>query len=292
MKPRVLLTGAHGQVGRLVVMLLKDRTELLALGRQELDLTDVAAIRATVAEYAPDFIINAAAYTAVDLAETEKVTADQINHIAVAVLAEAAAAVDAVLLHISTDYVFDGHGDTPFTETDSPAPVSSYGRSKLAGEQAAMTAWQKVIVLRTAWVFAEQGQNFVRTILRFARDRSELSVVNDQVGGPTHAGDIASALVKIMWYIHQHAFSQWGIYHFSGMPYVSWFEFTDAILAATRQKGYTGPLAELKPVSSEAFVRPAQRPANSRLDCQKIQQVFGIEPSNWRSKLDNINEYL
>jgi len=291
-KPRVLLTGAHGQVGRLVAALLKDNTELFAFGRQELDLTDVSAIRATVAECAPDFIINAAAYTAVDLAETEEFKADQINHVAVAVLAEAAATTNAVLLHISTDYVFDGNGDKPFSESDMPAPVSSYGRSKLAGEQAAIAAWQKVIVLRTAWVFAEQGQNFVRTILRFAREKSELSVVNDQIGGPTHAGDIASALVKIMWHIHEHSFSQWGIYHFSGLPYVSWFEFTDAILQTTRQKGYTGPLAELRAVSSEAFVRPAKRPANSRLDCQKIQQIFGIEPSNWRSKLENINEYL
>jgi dTDP-4-dehydrorhamnose reductase len=292
MKPRVLLTGAQGQVGRLVAALLKDSTELFAFGRAELDLTDAAAIRATVADYAPDFIINAAAYTAVDLAETEAFKADQINHVAVAVLAEAAAAANAVLLHISTDYVFDGNGKQPFTEADVPAPVSSYGRSKLAGEQAAMALWHKVIVLRTAWVFAEQGQNFVRTILRFAREKSELSVVNDQIGGPTHAGDIASALVKMMWHIHQHSFDQWGVYHFSGMPYVSWFEFTDAILTAARQHGYIGPLAELKAVTSEAFVRPAKRPANSRLDCHKIQQVFGIEPSDWRSKLENINEYL
>lgn len=292
MKPRVLLTGAHGQVGRLIAALLKDNTELFAFGRQELDLTDASAILATVAECAPDFIINAAAYTAVDLAETEELKAAQINHVAVAVLAEAAAAANAVLLHISTDYVFDGKGDKPFVETDLPAPVSSYGRSKLAGEQAALAAWQKVIVLRTAWVFAEQGQNFVRTILRFAREKSELSVVNDQIGGPTHAGDIAAALVKIMWHIHQHTFSQWGIYHFSGMPYVSWFEFTEAILLATRQQGDAGSLAELRPVSSDAFVRPAKRPANSRLDCHKIRKTFGIEPSNWRSKLENINEYL
>lgn len=292
MKPRVLLTGAQGQVGRLVAVLLNGSTELMALGRHELDLTDAAAIRATVAEFAPHFIINAAAYTAVDLAETEEAKADQINHMAVAVLAEAAAAVNAVLLHISTDYVFDGNGDKPFVETDLPAPVSSYGRSKWAGEQAAIAAWQKVIVLRTAWVFAEQGQNFVRTILRFAREKSELNVVNDQIGGPTHAGDIASALVKMMWHIHRHPFSHWGIYHFSGMPYVSWFEFTDAILLAARQQGYTGPLAKLMPVNSDAFVRPAKRPANSRLDCQKIRETFGIEPSDWRSKLENINEYL
>lgn len=292
MKPRVLLTGAHGQVGRLIAELLKDSTELFDFGRQQLDLTDMGAIRRTVAACAPDFIINAAAYTAVDLAETEEKKADQINHVAVAVLAEAAAAANAVLLHISTDYVFDGHGDKPFAETDIPAPVSSYGRSKLAGEQAAIAAWQKVIVLRTAWVFAEQGQNFVRTILRFAREKSEISVVNDQIGGPTHAGDIASALVKIMWHIQQHSFCQWGIYHFSGMPYVSWFEFTEAILGSARQHGYFGPLAELRAVGSEAFVRPAKRPANSRLDCRKIQQVFGIEPSDWRTKLENINEYL
>lgn len=292
MKPRVLLTGAQGQVGRLVAALLNDSTELFAVGRQELDLTDAEAIRETVVQYAPDFIINAAAYTAVDLAETEESKADQINHVAVAVLAEAAAAVDAVLLHISTDYVFDGNGERPFTETDTPAPVSSYGRSKLAGEQAAMAVWHKVIVLRTAWVFAEQGQNFVRTILRFAREKAELSIVNDQTGGPTHAGDIAAALVTIMWHIRQHKFSDWGIYHFSGTPYVSWFEFTNAILDAARQQGYAGPLAELRPVSSDAFVRPAKRPANSRLDCSKIRQVFGIKPSNWRMKLENINEYL
>ena len=292
MKPRVLLTGAQGQVGRLIAELLRDTTELFAFVRQELDLTDITAIRRTVAECAPDFIINAAAYTAVDLAETEEEKADQINHLAVAVLAEAAAAADAVLLHISTDYVFDGNGDKPFTEADLPAPVSSYGRSKLAGEQAAIAACQKLIVLRTAWVFAEQSQNFVRTILRLAREKTALSVVNDQIGGPTHAGDIAAALVTIMWHIQQHAFNQWGIYHFSGMPYVSWFEFTEAILASARQHGYNGPLAELRPVSSDAFIRPAKRPANSRLDCLKIQQVFGIEPSNWRSKLENINEYL
>lgn len=292
MRTRVLVTGAQGQVGRLLVAMLQDCAEVFAFDRQQLDLADFEAIRTAVTTIRPDFIFNAAAYTAVDLAESEIEKAEQINHLAVATLAQAAAETNAVFIHISTDYVFDGCGARAFNEQDLTAPVSVYGRTKLAGEQAALRDWHKVIVLRTAWVFAEHGQNFVRTILRFAREKQELTIVDDQVGGPTHAADIAAALVKIMWHIIEKPFNQWGIYHFSGMPYVSWFEFTQAILHSLRKSGFSGHLAELKPVGSEAYVRPAKRPANSRLDCHKIQQVFGISPSDWRQKLENINEYL
>lgn len=292
MNSQVLVIGAHGQVGQLVVAHLAGAFQVHAWSRADVDLTDIALLQQKIVTLKPAYVINAAAYTAVDKAESEPELADLVNHQAVAAMAKACAEVDAVLLHLSTDYVFAGTGEHAYTEADATGPVSVYGQTKLAGEQAALALWHKVIVIRTAWVFAENGQNFVKTILKFAREKSELTVVDDQIGGPTHADDIAIALVSIVAQLEAGLTNAWGIYHFSGYPYVSWYQFTQALLDSLREGGYSGVLAALKPVDSSQFVRPARRPANSRLNCQKIESVFGIMPSDWQQHIRHLTGYL
>jgi dTDP-4-dehydrorhamnose reductase len=289
---RFLITGANGQVGYCLTQQLKDKYEILAVDRNELDITDQSAVKNAVENFRPDVIINAAAHTAVDRAETEVELSEAINVKGPQYLAEAAKNVDAAILHISTDYVFDGQREGKYKETDATDPQGVYGKTKLEGEQAVAKANDKFIVLRTAWVFGEHGNNFVKTMLRLAKTRDTLGVVADQIGGPTYAGDIAAALIHISERIINNLNVEYGIYHFSGEPYVSWCDFAKMIFIEAVSQNVLKRAPLVNSITTADYPTPAKRPANSCLDLTKIQQVFGIQPSNWQKALKNIKAYV
>ena len=289
---KVLVTGSNGQVGYCLVQQLRQQNaDFLALDRDQLDITQRQAVWQTVSDYRPDVIINAAAHTAVDKAESEAEQAFAINRDGAAYLAEAAQQIGAAMLHISTDYVFDGQATQPYTETDATAPQGVYGHSKLAGEQAVLAACSRSIILRTAWVFGEHGHNFVKTMLRLGRERDSLGIVSDQHGAPTYAGDIAAALLHIAHHITQGKPTEYGIYHFSGKPYVSWYQFAEAIFQQAQQQGILANTPQLLAIATPDYPTPAKRPANSCLQLDKIQQVFGISPSDWQQALTQLAPY-
>ena len=243
--------------------------------------------------FRPDYIINAAAYTAVDKAENDAERAFAVNRDGARHLAEAAEAAGAVMLHISTDYVFDGAGGAPYDEAAPTAPQNIYGASKLAGEQAVLAACRRAVVMRTSWVFGANGQNFVKTMLRLGRERDSLGIVADQYGAPTAAADIAAALITI---VRRHTPEQLaeraGIYHYCGSPYASWFEFAETIFAEAAAQGVLAKIPAVKPIATADYPTPAKRPADSRLDCGKIRAVFGIGPCDWHSALSDLQPYL
>lgn len=288
---KVLITGSNGQVGTALQQQWQGKATLLTLTREELDITDRDAVLARVHAFQPDIIINAAAYTAVDKAESDMAPAQAVNIDGVRYLAEAAKAENAAFLHLSTDYVFDGTKIGEYTEDDSVSPQSVYGRSKLAGEQAALHHHDKTLVLRTSWVFGEHGHNFVKTMLRLAKTRDTLSVVNDQLGGPTYAGDIAAALITISEQIIRGTTVDYGIYHYSGRPYVSWYEFARTIFAEAVAQGILPQAPQLHPITTDGYPTPAKRPANSCLNLDKIQRAFNIAPSDWQQALKALHLY-
>lgn len=288
---KFLITGANGQVGYCLTQQLQGEHEILAVGHNELDIIDQSAVKKAIENFCPNVIINAAAHTAVDRAETEIELSKAINVKGPQYLAEAAKSVGAAILHISTDYVFDGQRAGKYKESDVTDPQGVYGRTKLEGEQAVAAANDKFIVLRTAWVFGEHGNNFVKTMLRLAKTRDTLGVVADQVGGPTYAGDIAKALIQIAEKIIAGEKVEYGVYHLTGEPYVSWYEFAKAIFAEAVSQNVLEKLPLVNAITTADYPTPAKRPANSCLDLTKIQQVFGIQPSDWQKALKNIKAY-
>lgn len=283
---RILVFGTTGQLARELVRRTPPHVALTALGRDRADLADPAACARVVETCAADLVINAAAHTAVDQAESEPALADKVNGTAPGAMAAAAARRRLPFLHVSTDYVFDGSGTRPWREDDPTAPLGAYGRSKLLGERLIAEAGGSAVILRTAWVFSAHGKNFVKTMLRLGADCDTLSVVDDQWGGPTAAADIADALFTIA-----GAFGQGrghpGIYHFAGSPTVSWADFAEAIFAVSglpRKPAITR-------IPTKAYPTPAQRPANSALDCSRILATYGIKQPDWHKSLsDVINE--
>jgi dTDP-4-dehydrorhamnose reductase len=292
---KILVVGCNGQVGSCLVKQLSIRkgVTLLAVNREKLDITDKMAVERCVIGFQPQIIINAAAYTAVDKAELEHEQSYAINCDGARYLAQAATAVNAVFMHISTDYVFSGDKKGIYSEGDLTAPQGVYGASKLAGEVAISDACARYIILRTAWVFGEQGNNFVKTMMRLAKTRDSLGVVADQFGGPTYAGDIAQALVSIAEAIiaKGEKFNDYGIYHFSGLPHVSWYEFAQVIFASGKEQGILKTTPSLKALATDEYPTPAKRPANSKLDTTKITTTFGITASDWQSALIQIQAY-
>ena len=288
---KFLITGAKGQVGYCLTQQLQGKHEILAVDRDELDITDQSAVKNAVENFRPDVIINAAAHTAVDRAETEIELSEAINVKGPQYLAEAAKNVGAAILHISTDYVFDGQREGKYKETDATDPQGVYGKTKLEGEQAVAKENDKFIVLRTAWVFGEHGNNFVKTMLRLAKTRDTLGVVADQIGGPTYAGDIAASLIQIAEKIIAGEDVQYGIYHFTGEPYVSWCDFAKAIFDEAVSQNVLEKALLVNAITTADYPTPAKRPANSCLDLTKIQQVFGIQASDWKKALKNIQAY-
>ena len=289
---KILITGKNGQVGSRLVDQLSTMSDvtLLALDRDKLDITDATQVNKIVAEFNPNIIINAAAYTAVDKAEQESELAYAINRDGPHNLAVAANEINATIIHISTDYVFTGDSLGSYVETDNTNPQGEYGRSKQAGEQAVAQACPKHIILRTAWVFGEHGNNFVKTMLRLAKTRDTLGVVADQFGGPTYAGDIAKAIVAISKQITDGN-QAYGVYHYSGFPHVSWHTFAEKIFNIAVEQGVLKKSIQVHPIMTQDYPTPAKRPANSRLNCHKIDSAFGIVQSDWQAALIRIQEY-
>ncbi len=280
---RVLVFGTTGQLGRELARRVPAEVTLIALGRDRADLADPAACAAAIRDANADLVINAAAYTAVDQAESEVALADTINGDTPGAMAHAAATGGLPFLHVSTDYVFDGSGARPWREDDRVAPIGAYGASKLKGERLVAEAGGRSVILRTAWVFSAHGRNFVKTMLRVGAERDALSVVDDQRGGPTAAADIADALFVIA-----RAFGEGrgvpGIFHFAGAPTVTWADFAEAIFAASRLP--RKPVVSRIPTS--AYPTPAKRPENSALDCSRILGTYGISQPDWRKSLSDV----
>ena len=291
--PRILITGGSGQVGCCLKAQLEGYAELSVPDSSALNIADRRSVRQAVETFRPDYIINAAAYTAVDKAESDAERAFAVNRDGACHLAEAAEAAGAAMLHISTDYVFDGAGGAPYDEAAPTAPQNIYGASKLAGEQAVLAACRRAVVMRTSWVFGAHGQNFVKTMLRLGRERDSLGIVADQYGAPTAAADIAAALITIVrCHTPEQLAERAGIYHYCGNPYASWFEFAETIFAEAAAQGVLAKIPAVKPIATADYPTPAKRPADSRLDCGKIRTVFGIGPCNWHSALSDLRPYL
>ncbi|MFN7050497.1 MAG: dTDP-4-dehydrorhamnose reductase [Gemmobacter sp.] len=272
----VLVFGQTGQVAR---ELARQAPDAVHLGRGQADLSDPAACTAAIRAHAPAVVINAAAYTAVDRAETDEATALQVNGAAPGAMAQACADLGIPFLHVSTDYVFDGSGTAPWKPEDPVAPLGAYGRSKLAGEQAVRAAGGRHVILRTSWVFSSHGANFVKTMLRLGADRPALRVVADQIGGPTPAGGIAAALLTMADALRQGAAG--GTYHYAGAPDTSWACFARETFAQA------GLAVTVEDIPTEAYPTPARRPLNSRLDCATLAD-FGIARPDWQQALAEV----
>ena len=288
---RILVTGKNGQLGRSIQKLVNSGTKIdnnqspnnfIFVGREELDLSSESSIRHYFGNNKFDIIINCAAYTQVDRAEQEAELANQINHLAVKQLASIASNQRAKLLHISTDYVFDGASNKPYIETDIPNPVNVYGKTKLAGEQALQTVMPiNAIIIRTSWLYSEYGNNFVKTMLRLGKERDEISVVSDQIGSPTYATDLADAIFEI---IKHKKFRDIGqttqTYHYSNEGEISWYEFAKEIFKIEKIE------CEVNSIATKQYPTPAKRPRNTIMKKDKIVEVFNIKISNWKSSLN------
>ena len=279
---RILVAGGQGQVGSALAQQGREKgLDLVAMGRSDLDITNAGSIATTFKKYQPELLINAAAYTAVDKAELEAELAFAINETAVALLADACATANIPLLHISTDYVFDGSKEGLYSENDPVNPLAVYGKSKEAGERALRERVERHIILRTSWVFGVQGNNFVKTMVHLARERERLTVVADQFGGPSSARGIAEALLAIAAQYEKAGAVAWGTYHYCQKPYVSWHQFAQAILERATGMGLVDHSVEVAPIPSSNFPTPVKRPANSRLDTTALKNTFNFYDSNW-----------
>jgi dTDP-4-dehydrorhamnose reductase len=303
MSLKILLTGKNGQIGRDLQVLLSKLGTLTALDRQQLDLATPDSVRAVIRDLRPNLIVNAAAYTAVDRAESEPELAQTVNGDALVVMAQEARDIGAVIVHYSTDYVFDGAKQTPYLETDATNPINVYGKTKLAGEQALQCSGVPYIILRTSWVYATRGHNFLLTILKFASEREELRIVDDQIGAPTWSRAVADATCRILGRIggskstRSSLENRSGIYHLTAAGQATWFGFARAILedcasAPKLGRWYTEatqgrPLKTKRviPIPSAEFPVPARRPANSLLSNSKVKSVFNVDLPDWRTEL-------
>ncbi len=280
---KILITGLHGQVSQALQQQLQGLGELIVLGRDQLDLANTDQIRQQVRAHCPDLIINAAAHTAVDQAESEPDAAFAINAIGPGILAEEAKALGIPLIHYSTDYVFDGSKPAPYTEADIPNPLGVYGQSKLAGEQAIAAVGGKYLILRTSWVYSSHGKNFLLTMQRLLQEKPHMRIVADQIGAPTWAGTIANSTRTLIERWQAGAAGEWGVYHLTAQGETSWFGFAEAIAQQLRAEGKA--CAELEAIPSSAYPTPAKRPLNSRLDCDRLQQQWHVSQPHWQDAL-------
>jgi dTDP-4-dehydrorhamnose reductase len=287
--PKIIVTGANGQLGKEIraIATAYPAYQFIFLSREDLPIHHFETVRNFFEITKPRFCINCAAYTAVDKAEEEKELAFQINAEAVGVLAAVCKKYITQFIHISTDYVFDGTATAPYKEDAVTNPVNTYGATKLKGEQEALQYDPSSIIIRTSWVYSEFGKNFVKTMMKLMSEREELKVVNDQVGSPTYAADLAEAILQII-SNSQSAINNWhpGIYHFSNSGTISWYDFAVAI------KEISGSKCNILPIPSSNFPTPAKRPSYSVFDKQKIQSAFGIVLKDWRNSLADCIEKL
>ncbi len=287
--PRVLILGAGGQLGAELARQFTDSRadawEVRAMGRAEVDFTDLDAVRQAVRGFAPTVTINAAAYTAVDRAEAERDLAFTVNAAAPGALAEEMTRLGGWLLHYSTDYVFNGSGELPWRETDTTGPLNVYGASKLAGELAIAASGAKHLIFRTSWVYAAEGRNFLHTMLRLGRERERLTIVSDQIGAPTTAEALAAATLSVVEQVVDGREPEPGLYHLACAGETSWAGFAEAIFAAFAARQRPPVVA---PIPTEEYPTPAQRPRNSRLSCDKFAGEFGERLPDWRAALDSV----
>ncbi|MFY9655110.1 MAG: dTDP-4-dehydrorhamnose reductase [Methylocystis sp.] len=282
---RIVVTGVKGQVASSLLERAKARCDIVALGRPDLDLADRDSVLRALEAAQADAIVNAAAYTAVDKAEQEETLAFRVNAEGAAHVAEAAARIGAPLLQFSTDYVFDGALKRPYVETDQTNPTGAYGRSKLEGDKRVRAAQPDSVVLRTAWVYSPFGANFVRTMLRLGETREEVGVVADQLGNPSSALDIADALIALAErLVSDRSADLRGVFHMAGQGEASWADLAEATFAAAERSGRK--LVRVKRITTADYPTPAKRPANSRLDCGKLERVFGVALPPWRASLE------
>jgi dTDP-4-dehydrorhamnose reductase len=284
---KVLLTGGSGQLGRALIATQPDGLDLITPSSRQLDMSRVAKLAASVQEIGPDAILNAAAYTAVDRAESEPELAQRINGDAVGILAGCCRRAGIPFIHVSTDFVFSGEHTLPYIPADATAPLNVYGASKLAGEQAAFAANPESYVIRTSWVYSEHGQNFVKTMLRLAREGNSLRVVDDQVGSPTYARNLAS----YMWRVFERQPAE-RLLHYADDGQLSWYEFATAIMELSVELGLLDKLPQISPVPGSAYETAAQRPAYSVLDCSSSLQALGLQAVDWRVGLRAMLERL
>ena len=274
---KILVTGSNGQLGKELQRICNTMPgyEFVFLSKSDMPVNQFEMVRHIFNTLKPAYCINCAAYTAVDKAEEEKDLAFEINGEAVGVLAAVCLEHETKFIHISTDYVFDGKGDKPYLESDETSPVNAYGASKLKGEEEAFKYNPDSLIIRTSWVYSEFGKNFVKTMLRLMADKNSISVVNDQVGSPTYAADLADVILKII------QLQEWkpGIYHFSNEGVITWFDFANAI------KEIASTNTAIHPISTAEFPTPAQRPVYSVFNKQKIQDAFGIKLKDWKASL-------
>ena len=282
---KILLTGITGQVGRELQQTLTSIGEVIGVGRQELDLSQPEQIKQQIAQIKPHIIVNAGAYTAVDKAENESELAMAINANAPKAMAQAAQELDATLVHISTDYVFNGQNHTPYLETDLTDPLGVYGKSKLLGETGVRENCDRHIILRTAWVYGSKGHgNFVKTMLRLGENREELKVVGDQIGSPTWSYDIAQAITNLLGQSTEDSTTK-GTYHFSNSGVASWYDLAVAIFAEAKSLGFPLKIERVLPITTADYPTPAQRPAYSVLSKQKYINTTKVYPPHWRESL-------
>ncbi|WP_107670768.1 dTDP-4-dehydrorhamnose reductase [Cyanothece sp. BG0011] len=281
---KILLTGSDGQVGQDLQQTLIPLGEIVATNRQQLDLTSPNNIRQVIQEIQPDIIVNSAAYTAVDKAESEADLAFAVNGIAPAIIAEEAKKIGAFLLHISTDYVFDGTKNTPYLETDKTHPIGVYGQTKLAGEQGIEKNGDRYVILRTAWVYGTEGKgNFVKTMLRLGKEKEQLGIVSDQVGSPTWSYDIANTITQMLTQLNLAQTRE--IYHFTNSGVASWYDLAVATFAEAKNMGYPLKIKQVNPITTEDYPTPAKRPHYSVLSGKKTAKLLGKNAPYWRDSL-------
>ena len=288
---KILILGSQGQLGRcLYDQFSQTDYDLIYHSRADTDIADFTETSENLIALNPDIVVNATAYTAVDLAETHESLAYQVNHFAVDNLASQCEKIGSFLIHVSTDYVFDGTASRPYKEEDKTNPKSVYGASKLAGEIAIQRTDCRFLIIRTSWVFSEYGNNFFKTMLRLGAERETLSIVGDQIGCPTYAQDIASLIVDLIPRIDKGSVES-GIYHFCGDTACSWYQFAKEIFAQADQLGYRTP-KQIQSIATKDYPTPAKRPGYSVFDCTKIENTFNISRSNWRFGIDRVLSVL
>jgi dTDP-4-dehydrorhamnose reductase len=284
---KILVLGCKGQLGRcLKDQLVNTDSAVVYTAREQIDIADFEGTKNQILEIRPDVVINATAYTAVDKAEEDQHTADLINHLAVANISDICSQLDCWLVHVSTDYVFDGTSNMPYKEDDQTNPQGVYGETKLKGELAIQSSGCKYLIIRTAWVFSEYGDNFLKTMLRLGAVRDELSIVGDQIGCPTYAQDIAKAIVTMMTQLNEES-SASGTFHYCGDQLCSWYEFARVIFEEARMSGLQTP-GLIHSIQTSDYPTVAERPGYSALDCHKIRNTFGVNTSDWKLGVKNV----
>jgi dTDP-4-dehydrorhamnose reductase len=286
----ILAFGGEGQLGQeLARQAVRQRVTLAALGRRQADITDQSAVAAALTSHRPSLVVNAAAYTKVDQAETDTSAASRANENGPAILAAACADADIPLLHISTDYVFDGTKQDAYVESDPINPINAYGRSKAAGEALLRQTYARHVILRTSWVYGEFGQNFLKTVVRLAHEREELRIVADQRGSPTSTRDLANAILRIAPRLATGE-EVWGTYHFTGSGVTTWHGFASCIVAA--QAPLTSRRPEVVAINTAEFPTPARRPKNSELECSRFKATFGFGGRAWQEETTEITQAI